>query len=423
MKPHQFNQNYQDKLLNCTLKKSLIFCFLISLLFPLKIIAQQENKTTNQTKSIEPHIKAATNFVELGNKSFEKGNYKEAQDQYFRALIYDPTFAEAHFGLAKTYEKLNMVTESIREFNSTLIFNAGYTPAYLQLAESYLNQNNITSAFNVYFRALSLNPLFSIANSKNFHVSLRRKNEIETLQKNINEATIKDKKVYVYNDTDVATTLLLARYLNILKDTGAKVIFEPPRVLEDIFKASFENIEIVDWLTLQEDISYDLKAPLGALPLIFGGIKESSTILTAPQKDVDQFKGWISKDGKTIGIAWKPQGELSFFSELSKNATLYSLQSQSSELEITELIDDFDSLSNLSGALSHLDLVISFNNTIAILAASLGKPVWLILGTSNEWMWQGASKDTPWFANMRIFHNPSPQDIFLEVQNFKTKTN
>lgn len=388
-------------------------CFLC---FTLNLYAQLEERNYSSYANSEPHIKTAANFVNLGNKSFEKGSFKEAQDQYFRALIYDPTYAEAHFGLAKTYLKLNLINDAIREYNSTINFDAGFSDAYIQLADIYLNQNNAASAFKIYFKGISFNPLFSITNPKNVKISGRRKKEVEDLYLSVKESMLKDKRVYIYSDVDIAQTLLFSRYLDVLSQLGAKVLFEPPRVLESIYKASFNSIEIIDWLTLQEDIHYDLKAPLGALPFIFETIKDQLTTLKAPKKDIEQFQGWIAKDTKTIAIAWKPQGELSFFSDLPKDINVYSLQSQSSSLDISELIDDFDSLSNLAGAISQLDLVISFNNTIAILSASLGKPTWLILGPSSEWMWQGSTDTTPWFSNLRIFHSPKAQDIILELK-------
>jgi tetratricopeptide (TPR) repeat protein len=386
------------------------------LCFSSFLYAQLELRNYSSIANNEPHIKAAANFVDLGNKSFENGSFKEAQDQYFRALIYDPTYAEAHFGLAKSYLKLNLINDAIREYNSTINFDAGFSDAYIQLADIYLKQNKAATAFEIYFKAISFNPLFSITNPKNVKITPRRKKEVEDLQLIVKESGLKDKRVYIYSDVDIAETLLFSRYLDILSQLGAKVLFEPPRVLESIYKTSFDSIEIIDWLTLQEDISYDLKAPLGALPFIFGTIKDQLKTLEAPKKDIEQFQGWIAKDTKTIGIAWKPQGQLSFFSDLPKDINVYSLQSQSSSLDISELIDDFDALSNLAGAISHLDLVISFNNTIAILSASLGKPTWLILGASSEWMWQGSSNISPWFSNLRIFHLPKAQDIILELK-------
>ena len=50
-----------------------------------------------------------------------------------------------------------------------------------------------------------------------------------------------------------------------------------------------------------------------------------------------------------------------------------------------------------------LDLIISVDTSVAHLAASLGKPVWLMLPEAADWRWGMTGDTTPWYPTMRLF--------------------
>jgi len=55
-----------------------------------------------------------------------------------------------------------------------------------------------------------------------------------------------------------------------------------------------------------------------------------------------------------------------------------------------------------------LDLVISVDTVVAHLAGALGSPVWTILNHEADWRWMLDREDSPWYATMRLFRQPSP---------------
>jgi tetratricopeptide (TPR) repeat protein len=390
----------------------LVFSLLSSFTYP-------QDNYNERGLDVEPHQKMAAKYLDLGKTSFENKAYKDAQDQFFRALIYDPTSAEAHFLLSKTYLAQDKTADAIRELNSTIVFNAGFMAAYIELANQYIKANKINDAFKIYFKALAQNPLFSLSDNKTIKVNPRRQSEIEALKNSYQNNVLKNKVILIYTDTDIATTILLSRYVFKLKELGAKIIFMPPKSLEDIFKESFKDVDILSWLTLEEDIKFDLKAPLSGLAYIFDEWIEQNYILLPPQKEVKIYESWVSSQKENIAVAWKPQGNLTFFTDIKNNSNLYSLQTQAAETSISELVEDFDSLSNLSGAIAQMDLIISYNYTVAVLAAAMQKNTWLILDSNSEWLWVGYGDRTPWFKNIKIFKNITSKQ--LEEALLKTK--
>lgn len=55
-------------------------------------------------------------------------------------------------------------------------------------------------------------------------------------------------------------------------------------------------------------------------------------------------------------------------------------------------------------------LVITVDTMIAHLAGALGRPTWLLLKHAPDWRWDPARRDTPWYASMRLYVQPGPDD-------------
>ena len=63
-----------------------------------------------------------------------------------------------------------------------------------------------------------------------------------------------------------------------------------------------------------------------------------------------------------------------------------------------------------AAAMLQMDLVISIDGMPAHLAASLGRPTWLLLKHEADWRWMAQRADSPWYPTMRLFRQPAPGD-------------
>jgi len=68
--------------------------------------------------------------------------------------------------------------------------------------------------------------------------------------------------------------------------------------------------------------------------------------------------------------------------------------------------------------MSHLDLVVTVDTSVAHLAGALGIPTWLLLPYVPDWRWLLEREDTPWYNSMRLFRQKSPgqwQEVLARV--------
>jgi ADP-heptose:LPS heptosyltransferase len=77
---------------------------------------------------------------------------------------------------------------------------------------------------------------------------------------------------------------------------------------------------------------------------------------------------------------------------------------------VDKLEDESTEVLDTAAAILNLDLVITVDSMVAHLAASLGKPVWVLLPFAAEWRWLLDREDSPWYPTVRLFRQPRPGD-------------
>jgi hypothetical protein len=97
------------------------------------------------------------------------------------------------------------------------------------------------------------------------------------------------------------------------------------------------------------------------------------------------------------------------------NATFFSLQHgehagdlRLAGLPIVELSTRTGAIEAAAAAMLQMDLIITVDGMPAHLAASLGRPTWLLLKHDADWRWMRDRTDSPWYPAMRLFRQPQP---------------
>jgi hypothetical protein len=67
-------------------------------------------------------------------------------------------------------------------------------------------------------------------------------------------------------------------------------------------------------------------------------------------------------------------------------------------------------IARAAAAMCALDLVVSIDGMPAHLAATLGRPTWIMLKHEADWRWMEGREDSPWYPTARLFRQPREGD-------------
>lgn len=232
---------------------------------------------------------------------------------------------------------------------------------------------------------------------------------------------IAGRNLLVYWEQGLGDTLQFLRYLRLIDTQGGRLIFSCQKPLQRVL----ERLSVVDHLTVTEsDLQdVDLVVSLLDLPQIF-----QTTLKTIPACDPDLMPPPVErpKDKRAIGLCWKGSGghvnDFNRSVSLAMLAPLFdtdysfaSLQVSSDQsgvkvelapYDIEDLGSGFSDFLDTYDAIEKLDLVITVDTSVAHLAATMGKSVWLLVPFVSDFRWLKGRDDSPWYPTVRLFRQP-----------------
>ena len=204
------------------------------------------------------------------------------------------------------------------------------------------------------------------------------------------------KRLLVLSEQGLGDTIMYARYLAPLRAAGAEVVvFCPPELHRLLARL---NVEAAG-ASAEPDvraIRADYWVLTGSLPLRLGSTLES---LPPPADFTDGSAG----PGSGVGVVASGAA----LHRNDHNRTLPPRLAQrllklgrDLRPEATGAKDFEDTAQIVSG----LDLVIAVDTSVAHLAGSMGKPVWVLLpARDTDWRWLRTRDDSPWYPTARLF--------------------
>ncbi len=100
-----------------------------------------------------------------------------------------------------------------------------------------------------------------------------------------------------------------------------------------------------------------------------------------------------------------------------RSAHFFSLQLGAASRQLSDLSEklvDLQSaitdMADTAALISHLDLIISVDTSVAHLAGALGKQTWVLLPFAPDWRWLLDREDSPWYPTVRLFRQPEIRD-------------
>jgi Tfp pilus assembly protein PilF len=370
-------------------------------------------------------------YSNLGLALAAMGHFDEAEAVLLQALDLQPVLALAHNNLATLYIMMGRHEAALGCLNYALKLQRDYPAARRNRALAHLSLGNFEEGWREYD-----------------HIAFGMEQPVLPWTPWKGES-LAGQRLLLTAHQGLGDTLQFMRYAPRLRESAAQVILETPQPMMELLRGAATNLGI-DALVAQgqhvEDV--DSWVPVAALPRVFN--TTLATIpppapIVAPADRIEQWRSRLSAQlsgtDRIVGIAWQgnPHHQwdqfrsvrLSMFERLAgmRGVKLLSLQSGPG----VEQIEPFERITGVkmivpeshahdladAAALASLcDLVISVDSANAHLAASMGKPTWILLSVAADWRWLTVREDSPWYPSVRLFRQSRINewdDVFAHV--------
>lgn len=392
----------------------------------------------SRAKSIKPDSDLI--HFNLGNALRAMGHLAEAGKAFSDALHLRPDNLEALKNLGNTYKEQNQMDEAIACYDRLLTLAPGHPHTCYNKAIALLTQGQLTEGWDLYEYRLQCDT--SIDTS--VHKVPRQAADWTGVRLS--------KPLLVLQEQGLGDQIFYGAMLADLQDAGMECFVCLDSRLQSLFSRSFPGLDFV----LANEI-----AVLDPTQQLFGAQIHISSLgrflrrdanslnnllspyLTAKENSASTLRQRLQQEGKIIcGLSW---GSKNLETGASKSMTLETLRpvlqvpgvqfvdlqygdtreerqatKATSGIDIKHL-DDIDNLNDIDGLAALIkacDIVITVSNSIAHLAAALGKPTIVLLAHHTPlWYWHLDSMNSPWYPSVTLLRQSEPGQWNSVVNN------
>lgn len=212
-------------------------------------------------------------------------------------------------------------------------------------------------------------------------------------------------------------TMQFVRYAPLVAALGARVVLAvQPGLVRLLRETPGVECVIATGATLPR---YDVMSPLLSLPGLFG-----TTLGSIPPAVPYAGFGPVRPAAARVrvGVVWSgssgfvadrersvPEGMMQAWAGMP-GIELCGLQMGRAGPGMVDMMAGVRDFADTAARVAALDLVVSVDTAVAHLAATMGKPVWLLSRFRGCWRWLQGRADTPWYPTMRIIRQDRPGD-------------
>jgi tetratricopeptide (TPR) repeat protein len=358
-------------------------------------------------------------FNNRGNALKGLERIEQALASYDRAIALKPDYALAHNNRGICLDDLMRYEEALSSFGTALAAQPDYGDAHWNLAVNRLRGGDFKTGWIEHewrWKAASLR-----LKARQFDQPLWLGGE-----------PIDGKLLLLHNDQGLGDAIQFCRYIPQLAARGARVILEADKPLKDVLSSVAGISQCVAKGDPLPD--FELHCPLSSLPLAFETTLETIPSTTPYLSVGENARDWTAWLGPTrlprVGLVWSgnpdhnndhnrsmPLNTLlplldveARFVSLQKNARPGDRLVLGERRDILDADPELSSFADTAALIQQLDLVISVDTSVAHLAGSLGKPVWILLPYVADWRWLLERTDSPWYPTARLFRQSGTRE-------------
>lgn len=385
---------------------------------------------------VQPDLAHAHNNLGCALRVLDR--LSDAVEVFRQALVIDPQLAQAHANLAIALVQLRCFDEAERAYRDALALRADYAEARFGLGVLLLGKGCFDEGWPLYEGRYERPGL------------IHQKTRAMLGASQWTGDSLAGRSVLLWQEDGLGDMLQFSRYIALLKARGAThIAFACVPALHRLM-ANVDGVDtVLDHHTaLARASTYDCWTSPLSLPFHL-----RTTVDTIPRPVrlrvdaalVEQWRPALDTlpPGRRIGLVWK--GNAKHHNDAHRSlpsvATLaplwtvpglsfVSLQKGQGEDEARNppahqpLLDAGARVTDLADSaaiVAQLDLVICVDTSIAHLAASLGKPCWVMLPERDvDWRWMHERNDSPWYPHtLRLFRRAPGEDWAASVERVR----
>jgi len=351
------------------------------------------------------------------------GHYNEALALAEHALELRPDCFEALVNRGIAFEGLGRFADAVSAGQAAVTASPGSAVARHNLAATRLALGQLTpEAWDLY----------------EWRLLLKGKPAWFATTTQWNGEDLAGRTILLHAEQGLGDTLQFVRYAPLVAARAGRVILAVQPALVRLLRA----VPGVDHVVAIGGVlpPFDVVCPLLSLPRLLG-----TTLDTIPPAlpYAGEYPMWHDAEAGLppvlrVGLVWAgskgfaddrqrsmPAAELAGLAGLP-GVQLYSLQRHEpggaalpSELGVIDLMDGVQDFADTAARVAGLDLVIAVDTAVAHLAATMGKPVWLLSRFRGCWRWLHDRADSPWYPSMRVVRQARPNNwgsVIAEVR-------
>ena len=449
----------------------------------LKHLKRMKEAYADFSQAIKINPRHLYAYLNRGALLADTEQYEAAQRDFEMALAIAPDDENAYHSLGEVLHRLGKNRKAIRHFDTAILLSKHMSRAYLSKGNCQLALDEFEGAVESFKQSTQVNDQF-LEGYINWGVALqemgRHSETIEVLDKSLtvrsdfNEAKwnkansmlclglSKDAwqnyekrhhletgkqlldygkpilgdtppdglKLLLQWDQRFGDIIQVMRFVKPIEKAAAGCVWQMAPEMEQLVKASFPDIEIVNRTSCPDNVGFRL--PITSLPLALGVFDDASVpnetpYLVPSPKAVEAWRERIPSEGFKVGLTWRgrptPPGRSILIGELepilaTTDVTLVSLQMDTSPSEkkllekygVLQPGDDIETFDDTAAILSMLDLTVTIDTSVAHLSGALGRTTWVLLKFGGDWRWHLEGTESLWYPTAKIYRQSEISD-------------
>ena len=370
-------------------------------------------KSARRAVELKPDLAAAHNV--LGGVLKDRRRPSDALAALQRAVQIDPNLAEAYTNIGGVLEQINRVADATGAYQNAVTLGPGVPQFHVNLGCNRLLRGDLAGGWP--------------------ELDWRRLDRTNPTSRSFDGRPVWDgsplagRTILLTAEQGLGDTIQFLRYASLVADRGGRVVVECQPELVELARTVRG---VTDVVAQGADLpAFDVHCPLMTLPLVFrttlDSVPAAVPYVSADPAKAAAFAAKLPGGGRRVGLVWA--GDPKYANDRARSLNparlaplagvpgvrWVSLQKSAAAplpagFDAVDLSGELHDFTDTAAVVAGLDLVLTVDTSVALLAGAFNVPTWVMLPAVPDWRWLLGRADSPWYPSARLFRQAEPGD-------------